>query len=71
MLMHCGMLGQLPLVYYGIGEKWTHQYCVTSIFGIQLLLSLELVDFLPLLWMLDAHALWHAGTAPLSLTSIY
>ncbi|RKP27101.1 Per1-like-domain-containing protein [Syncephalis pseudoplumigaleata] len=28
-------------------------------------MSLELFDFAPLLWILDAHALWHAATVPL------
>jgi hypothetical protein len=39
---------------------------VASIVGIQLLLCLELGDFPPFYWMLDAHALWHAGTWPLA-----
>ncbi|KAK2148323.1 hypothetical protein LSH36_502g01026 [Paralvinella palmiformis] len=30
-----------------------------------LLLMLELGDFPPLFWVIDAHAIWHAGTIPL------
>ena len=39
----------------------------TSLLALNLLLSLELLDFPPLWWTLDAHALWHAGTFPLPL----
>ncbi|GFO36975.1 post-gpi attachment to proteins factor 3-like [Plakobranchus ocellatus] len=35
--------------------------------GLLALLSLELGDFPPLWWILDAHALWHAGTVPMTL----
>ncbi|KAM6295462.1 post-GPI attachment to proteins factor 3 [Aegotheles albertisi] len=34
---------------------------------LQALALLELLDFPPLLWVLDAHALWHLGTLPLNL----
>ncbi|XP_046371176.2 post-GPI attachment to proteins factor 3-like [Haliotis rufescens] len=39
--------------------------CAAVVLGINALLLLELFDFPPLWWALDAHALWHAGTAPL------
>lgn len=39
----------------------------TSIILVGLCLSLEVLDFPPLAWVLDAHSLWHAGTAPLTL----
>jgi len=35
--------------------------------GLNLLLTLELGDFPPILWIFDAHAIWHAGTVPLNL----
>ncbi|KAJ3250229.1 hypothetical protein HDU77_006870 [Chytriomyces hyalinus] len=28
-------------------------------------MALEVLDFPPILWVLDAHALWHAATVPL------
>jgi hypothetical protein len=28
-------------------------------------MALELLDFPPFLWILDAHALWHLTTVPL------
>jgi len=31
-----------------------------------LAMSLELLDFPPILWILDAHALWHLATVPLA-----
>lgn len=40
---------------------------IVSIVFVMLLLLLELGDFPPVLWILDAHALWHAGTAPVAL----
>ena len=39
----------------------------TSILLAGAFLSLEVLDFPPLFWVLDAHSLWHAGTAPLTL----
>jgi len=39
----------------------------TVIVLIGLCLSLELADFPPIAWVFDAHSLWHAGTAPLTL----
>ncbi|KAK3592986.1 hypothetical protein CHS0354_023211 [Potamilus streckersoni] len=41
--------------------------CGVSVLSINLLLTLELLDFPPLWWIFDAHSLWHAGTAPLAL----
>lgn len=34
---------------------------------IGVLAPLEAFDFYPILWIFDAHSLWHAGTAPLAL----
>lgn len=28
---------------------------------------LEIVDFAPIFWIFDAHSLWHASTAPLTI----
>lgn len=39
--------------------------CVTVVLGLNLLLALEVGEFAPLFWVLDAHALWHASTFPL------
>lgn len=35
------------------------------LFGLSM--SLELMDFPPIFWMFDAHALWHLATVPVSL----
>lgn len=40
--------------------------CVTVVLLLQALALLELLDFPPLFWVLDAHALWHIGTIPLN-----
>ena len=34
---------------------------------LNVLILLEVFDFPPILWILDAHALWHAGTVPVSI----
>ncbi|KAM8946145.1 GPI-specific phospholipase A2-like PGAP3 [Pelodytes ibericus] len=39
--------------------------CVLVVILLQSLALLELLDFPPLLWVLDAHALWHFSTIPL------
>lgn len=40
--------------------------CACTLFAVNLSLLLELLDFPPLWWQLDAHALWHACTAVLT-----
>ncbi|KAK6166706.1 hypothetical protein SNE40_023340 [Patella caerulea] len=41
--------------------------CLLAILAVPMLLLLELFDFPPIYWCLDAHALWHAGTVPFAL----
>ncbi|XP_076461872.1 GPI-specific phospholipase A2-like PGAP3 [Babylonia areolata] len=41
--------------------------CAAAMLGINLTVLLELLDFPPLWWTLDAHALWHACTVPINL----
>ncbi|XP_064456812.1 post-GPI attachment to proteins factor 3-like isoform X2 [Ornithodoros turicata] len=41
--------------------------CIVVTIAINVLLLLELGDFPPWMFILDAHALWHLGTAPLPL----
>ena len=47
--------------------KWpTHRYVKSAAFAVLLLnlsISLELLDFPPLFWTFDSHALWHLSTA--------
>ncbi|XP_074658916.1 GPI-specific phospholipase A2-like PGAP3 [Tubulanus polymorphus] len=38
--------------------------CIATNLLISVLLSLELGDFPPVLWIMDAHSLWHLGTIP-------
>ncbi|XP_018419106.1 PREDICTED: post-GPI attachment to proteins factor 3 isoform X2 [Nanorana parkeri] len=40
--------------------------CVLVVVLLQSLALLELLDFPPVLWVLDAHALWHFSTIPLN-----
>jgi len=40
-------------------------YMVALVIGISLAMSLELLDFPPLMDLVDAHSLWHACTIPL------
>lgn len=48
-----------------------HRPYAWKMFAFQLLaaasLSLELLDFPPILWTFDAHSLWHLSTAPLTI----
>ncbi|KAL8587023.1 hypothetical protein ACOMHN_023413 [Nucella lapillus] len=41
--------------------------CAAAMVAFNLSVMLELLDFPPLWWTLDAHALWHASTVPINL----
>ena len=41
--------------------------CVASVMAGCCFVALELLDFPPLFWTLDAHALWHLSTVPIPL----
>ncbi|XP_053373559.1 post-GPI attachment to proteins factor 3-like [Mercenaria mercenaria] len=62
----CNMIGWTAWCFMMRRNKYVWK-AIASIVGIQLLLCLELGDFPPLYWALDAHSLWHAGTWPLAL----
>lgn len=47
----------------GIKKRYV-QKCMLAMFGLTFLILLELLDFPPLLWIFDAHSMWHAGTIP-------
>jgi hypothetical protein len=44
------------------GRRTLYQFMVL----VHVAMLLEVLDFPPLLWLLDAHALWHAATVPLT-----
>lgn len=41
------------------------QWCIYTVVFAMMSMLLELWDFPPLFWALDAHALWHCVTSPL------
>lgn len=56
--------GTLWILYHILTRrKYSHQWMATcAVVGTVGLLSLELFDFAPVLWIFDAHSLWHLGT---------
>ena len=63
-----GVLNLASWLYWCIHNRHDQPYvwkCITVVVGLNVLLALELGDFPPLFWILDAHSLWHAGTVPL------
>lgn len=56
--------GTLWILYHILTRrKYSHQWMATcAVVGTITLLSLELFDFAPFLWIFDAHSLWHLGT---------
>ncbi|KFO97487.1 Post-GPI attachment to proteins factor 3, partial [Calypte anna] len=81
LLLFLGVLPSLPdpplppsgLLNLGWWLRWClrsrlpHAWkCAAVVLLLQALALLELLDFPPLLWVLDAHALWHLGTVPLN-----
>ena len=41
--------------------------CVAAVVWGSCTVMLELLDFPPILWLVDAHALWHLSTVPIPL----
>lgn len=66
-------LGMVNLVWWLVWclRRHSHQpylwKCVLVVVLLQSLALLELLDFPPVLWVLDAHALWHFSTIPLNI----
>ncbi|KAI4494090.1 hypothetical protein M0802_009244 [Mischocyttarus mexicanus] len=56
------------LWWYNVRRELPHAYLV-GWFNILAVLStlLEVLDFSPIFWIFDAHSLWHASTAPLTI----
>lgn len=57
------------LFWSGLNRK-THQHvwkCAVFVALAVLSLCLEILDFPPFYWAIDAHALWHLVTAPITL----
>ncbi|KAI8615042.1 Per1-like protein [Chytriomyces sp. MP71] len=46
-------------------KRYYHYKILAFVILITLAMSLEVLDFPPWFWILDAHALWHAATVPL------
>jgi len=51
--------------YRNWNRKAYVKYAVISIFLLDLAVLLELLDFVPIFWTFDAHALWHLSTVPI------
>lgn len=47
--------------YFYLGQTYAWR-CTLAVLLIDVLMSLEIFDFSPLLWTLDSHALWHIST---------
>jgi hypothetical protein len=43
------------------------RYLITFIIAVNLSMALEIFDFPPIAYVVDAHSLWHAATAPLTI----
>ncbi|XP_067929913.1 post-GPI attachment to proteins factor 3-like [Watersipora subatra] len=52
--------------YVWTKQPYVWKACLTLML-LFLCVALELLDFAPIAWVFDAHSLWHAGTAPLTL----
>lgn len=62
--------GLVNLVWWLAWCLWNRQQlphvrkCMAVVLLLQGLSLLELLDFPPLFWVLDAHAIWHISTIP-------
>ena len=65
--LNTGALNFIGWMFYAYREGIKKRYvqkCMLAMFGLTFLILLELLDFPPLLWIFDAHSMWHAGTIP-------
>ena len=47
--------------YYYLGDYYAWR-CAASVLLVDVLMSLEIFEFSPMLWLVDSHALWHIST---------
>lgn len=65
-----GLLMSLLWAYFCHTQRTTRPYvwkAFATVVAVNCLLALEVGDFAPWWWVIDAHSLWHLGTAPLGL----
>lgn len=67
MLVNIAVSAVAGLLWIGwaVVQREPHAWrAVVTVAALSAAMSLELLDFPPLWWTLDAHALWHAATVP-------
>ncbi|ELT94072.1 hypothetical protein CAPTEDRAFT_139412 [Capitella teleta] len=63
-----GVLNSVSWLAWCVVQRQSHTWkAAVVVLASNALILLEVLDFPPLFWTLDAHALWHAGTSPLPL----
>ena len=63
-----GAINSLAWFYYAYKYWITRphvQWGALAVLALNLSILLEVLDFAPIYWILDSHALWHFSTAPI------
>lgn len=62
----CGLVSGTPVFQEWSRRRYTWK-CLAAVVCGSCSVLLELLDFPPVLWAVDAHALWHLSTVPIPL----